>query len=142
MLNNFPSISCLSLPESGTLSVARKREKEERAVVVIPEVNENNNKAKPLRNREGDDRERTFIRTKNTHFEVSCRVKSNEVKAVLTVYFDNQPLTSISRRERIREPLEKFMLIAAESMENDPATRFVNRSLFENIVSSMQLFGR
>ena len=125
--------------------MARKRKTEEQAAVVSLKANGNVNDADPLRNREGDEQERTFIQTKSTCFAVSYRAEENGASrdsTLLTVSLDNQPLTSVSKREPMREPLENFMSIVAESTENDPATCFVDRSLFDDIVSSMQLFVR
>ena len=125
MTNNVLSLSCPYLPESGSRPVARKRKTEERAAFVSLKANGNVNEADPLRNREGDEQERTFIQTKSTCFAVSYRAEENGASrdsTVLTVSLDNQPITSVSRIEPMREPLEKCMSIAAESMDNHSAT--------------------
>ena len=73
------------------------REEKEEAAVVISVLIHNNKEVKSLRNREGDDEARTFIRAERTFFAASFRSKSNDDSSALTGPRDNQPITLVLR---------------------------------------------
>ena len=81
--------------------VAKMREEREQASVVSSEIVQNKKEVKSLRNREGYDEARTFIRAEIKYFAASSRAKPNDDGSVLTGPCDNQPIVLVLRGGRI-----------------------------------------
>ena len=71
------------------------------AAVVSRQSNDEDDRIKFKRNREGDDEARTFIRAESKYFAASFRSKPNDDGSVLTGPRDNQPIALVLRLGRI-----------------------------------------